>query len=200
MTSDIRITAEPNETAGECTFTVDRPVLPGGAWYFGDKASAAGSPLVEKIFAEKDVTAVLVAENRVRVSRDGWADWVPLAKAVGGLIRESLAGSAPPVDPAVLRKIPAAEDIRARITTLFAEQINPAIAGHGGFVELLDVRGNSIVLRMGGGCQGCASSSVTLKQGIERMIREQIPEIGEILDSTDHAAGQNPYYSHGGAH
>jgi Fe/S biogenesis protein NfuA len=65
---------------------------------------------------------------------------------------------------------------------------------HGGFVELIDVKNNSIYIRMGGGCQGCGAADVTLKQGIEKSIRELIPQVGEILDTTDHAAGRNPYY------
>jgi Fe/S biogenesis protein NfuA len=73
--------------------------------------------------------------------------------------------------------------------------INPNLASHGGFVELLDVESNNIYVRMGGGCQGCGAADMTMKMGIERMLREEIPQIGEVLDVTDHAAGTNPYYS-----
>ena len=78
---------------------------------------------------------------------------------------------------------------------LFAREINPAIAAHGGFVELLDVKGNEVYLRLGGGCQGCGMADVTLKQGIEASIRRVVPEVGAIMDTTDHAAGRNPYYA-----
>jgi Fe/S biogenesis protein NfuA len=73
-------------------------------------------------------------------------------------------------------------------------EINPALGMHGGWVELIDVRKNSVFLRLGGGCQGCGSANMTLKMGIEKAIREQIPEVGEVFDTTDHAAGRNPYY------
>ena len=73
--------------------------------------------------------------------------------------------------------------------------INPAVAGHGGMVSLLDVKDNTVYLQMGGGCQGCGAADVTLRQGVERMIREEVPEVLEIIDLTDHAAGQNPYYT-----
>jgi Fe-S cluster biogenesis protein NfuA len=73
--------------------------------------------------------------------------------------------------------------------------INPAVAGHGGMVSLLDVKDNTVYLQMGGGCQGCGAADVTLRQGVERMIREEVPEVLEIIDLTDHAAGQNPYYA-----
>jgi Fe/S biogenesis protein NfuA len=80
-------------------------------------------------------------------------------------------------------------------------EINPAVAMHGGFVTLLDVKDGVAFIQMGGGCQGCGMVDVTLKQGIEVRIREAVPQIREIVDSTDHAGGRNPYYrpSKGGA-
>ena len=68
------------------------------------------------------------------------------------------------------------------------------MAGHGGVIELLDYKDGVVYLRMGGGCQGCGMANVTLKQGIERMLREEIPEILQVVDTTDHAGGTNPYY------
>ena len=74
------------------------------------------------------------------------------------------------------------------------QRINPAVAGHGGHISLIDVRGPRVFLRLEGGCQGCAMSTATLKQGVEAEIKRVAPEIEEILDVTDHAAGTNPYY------
>ena len=86
------------------------------------------------------------------------------------------------------------EDLKSRVQDLIETMINPAVAGHGGFVELIDVQDNRVYLQMGGGCQGCGAADVTLKQGIERLIKEELPEIEEVLDTTDHASGDNPYY------
>ena len=86
-------------------------------------------------------------------------------------------------------------EIRSKVQNLLDSMINPAIAAHGGWVQLLDVKENIVYLQMGGGCQGCGAADITLKQGIERAIREEVPEVAEILDATDHAAGTNPYYS-----
>ena len=94
--------------------------------------------------------------------------------------------------------------IAERVATILNEQINPAIAMHGGFAELVNVEGTSVFLRLGGGCQGCGMASVTLRQGIERALRSAVPDIGEIIDVTDHASGANPYYdpemAHGHSH
>ena len=81
-----------------------------------------------------------------------------------------------------------------RIATVLTEQINPAIAAHGGFAELVAVEGDTVYLRLGGGCVGCGLAQVTLGQGIEVAIRNAVPEVGAIIDVTDHASGDHPYY------
>jgi Fe/S biogenesis protein NfuA len=86
------------------------------------------------------------------------------------------------------------DDAGAVVQQLIESQINPAIAMHGGQVTLLDVQDNVAYVSMGGGCQGCGLASVTLRQGVETMIQEQIPAIREIVDITDHTQGLNPYF------
>ncbi len=80
------------------------------------------------------------------------------------------------------------------IQKLIDDVINPGVAAHGGFVSLIDVRDDTVYLKLGGGCQGCGMVDVTLKQGIEVLIREKVPAIQAIYDVTDHAGGKNPYY------
>ncbi len=87
-------------------------------------------------------------------------------------------------------KDPVAKAVQGVLDT----QINPSVAGHGGFVALLDVKDNTAYIALGGGCQGCGMADVTLKQGIEVAIMNAVPEIEQVLDSTDHATGENPYY------
>jgi len=84
--------------------------------------------------------------------------------------------------------------IKQKVQKILDEMINPAVAGHGGFVELLDVKEKNVYLMLGGGCQGCGMVNVTLKQGIEATLREEIPSIAGVIDQTDHAGGHNPYY------
>jgi len=80
------------------------------------------------------------------------------------------------------------------VQAVLDQDINPAVAAHGGWVTLLEVKDNVAYIQLGGGCQGCGMVDVTLKQGIEVRIREAVPAIREIIDSTDHAGGKNPYY------
>jgi len=81
------------------------------------------------------------------------------------------------------------------VQRIFDEQVNPAIAAHGGVVSLLAVRDSTAFVAFGGGCQGCGMVAVTLKQGVEVAVFEQVPGIDRIVDTTDHDSGDNPYYA-----
>lgn len=81
-----------------------------------------------------------------------------------------------------------------QIQDIFDNSINPAIAAHGGFVTLLGVTGTTAYVQLGGGCQGCGMADVTLKQGIEATILEEVEGIERVVDETDHDAGQNPFH------
>ena len=85
-------------------------------------------------------------------------------------------------------------EIPQRVIQVLEEQINPAIASHGGHAELVAVEDSIAYLRLGGGCQGCGMAAVTLSQGIEVAILDMVPEITEVIDVTDHSSGDNPYY------
>src|SRR5260370_11296884 len=84
------------------------------------------------------------------------------------------------------------DPVAARIQEVLDRQINPSVAAHGGFVDLLKVRGGAAYVQLGGGCQGCAQVDVTLRQGIEVAIKAAVPHIVEVIHATDHAAGTNP--------
>ena len=81
-----------------------------------------------------------------------------------------------------------------RVKTVLETEINPAIASHGGSITLVGVENTEIYLEMGGGCQGCAMSRMTLREGVERMVRQAVPEVTVIHDVTDHASGENPFF------
>ena len=84
--------------------------------------------------------------------------------------------------------------VAIEVQRIIDEQINPQIASHGGFITLLDVKENDVYISMGGGCQGCGMADVTLREGVETMIKDAVPAVENIYDQTDHAAGDNPYY------
>jgi Fe/S biogenesis protein NfuA len=96
--------------------------------------------------------------------------------------------------PGAGRKSAPSGPLAERVTEVLNSQINPAIASHGGAIELIDVKGTEIFFEMTGGCQGCAMSRMTLRQGVERMVRQAVPEITVIHDVTDHSSGENPFF------
>ncbi len=81
----------------------------------------------------------------------------------------------------------------ANIETLFDEQVRPSLASHGGNVEIIDLDNHKLFVKLHGGCQGCSSSKLTLKDGIEQLVKKNFPDIHEIVDLTDHNLGENPY-------
>lgn len=190
---DIRIQGEPSANGESCKFTVDRPILADESAYFGAGTAVEHSPLAADLLALPGVVSVLIAGETVTVESTHPADWP--AFGIGNVIRKHMRADAPIVSPAYFESLPAEGDLKWAISDLLDREINPAIAAHGGFVELIEVRKNNVYLRLGGGCQGCGAADVTLKQGIAKAIRGLAPAVGEILDTTDHAAGRNPYYA-----
>jgi Fe/S biogenesis protein NfuA len=85
-------------------------------------------------------------------------------------------------------------DVAKRILEVLDDEINPAIAAHGGRADLVSVDGSIAYVRLSGGCQGCGMAAVTLGQGIEVTIKELVPQIASVVDVTDHAGGNNPYF------
>ena len=90
-----------------------------------------------------------------------------------------------------------ASALEQQVQALIDSQVNPSLAAHGGQLELLEVREGKAFVHFGGGCQGCGMANVTLKQGVDKVIRDAIPEITQVIDTTDHAQGENPYYRPG---
>lgn len=85
-------------------------------------------------------------------------------------------------------------DTEVAVQRVLDNEINPGVGMHGGRVRLLDVRGDTAYVEFGGGCVGCGLSKVTLKRGVVEAIKNNVPEIREVVDTTDHASGTNPYY------
>ena len=194
MEQEIAIIGEPTSNPATCKFTMDRAVYPGGSAFFGNREAAKLSPLALSLFEIPEVQSVLIADNQITLSKSGFDPWPTIGKQIGTKIRDHIHSGKPAVSDEFIQTIPPETEIRSKVQQLLDREINPALGMHGGWVELIDVRKNSVFLRLGGGCQGCGAVDVTLKQGIEKSIRELIPEVGEIMDTTDHAAGRNPYY------
>jgi Fe/S biogenesis protein NfuA len=138
-----------------------------------------------------DGLAVIIPANSVDSMRGSTLD-LPSVAGQGGLVIRNPNRPNPLGDMGQLELTGDAAD---KVRVLLAERINPALASHGGFAELVGVEDDKAFVTMGGGCQGCAMSAATLREGITKAILEAIPEISEVVDTTDHDQGENPYYS-----
>ena len=167
------------------------------------RISVSGSPLSlsfeltlvgrdEREDGEREVDlgdfTVLAAEDQFELLEGATVDFIERVNESGFEVRPraepmAAAAAAAPTGP-----------LAARVQHLLDEQVNPGIAAHGGQIGLVDVQDTEVFLEMSGGCQGCAMSRLTLRQGVERMLREAIPEISAVHDITDHASGANPFY------
>jgi Fe-S cluster biogenesis protein NfuA len=175
-------------------FMVDR-TLHIGSVKFASKTEAQGSPLAEKLFEIEGIKEISLIGKLLLATKSAEREWREIIPQVEAVLSAYLvSGLALTSEQVAERMQLMGRGTREKIQYLLDHQINPGVAAHAGFVELLDVRDDVVYLRMGGGCQGCGAATFTLREGIEKIIRQEVPEIRQILDVTDHAAGMNPYY------
>ena len=174
---------------GEGEFTALRIGISGGTPLAPDfELTLVGPNDIGESEREMEVgdLTIMVQEEFVPRLEGATVDFVQRVNASGFEVK--LAEAAHPAAPKL--EGPLAE----RVKTVLDTEINPAIASHGGTIALVGVEDTEIYLEMGGGCQGCAMSRMTLRQGVERMVRQAVPEVTVIHDVTDHSSGENPFF------
>lgn len=175
-------------------FVLDEPVQTGASIRFDPPGEA---PLARALFAIPGLCRVEANGNTIWVKKQARADWTVLKPAAAAAIRQTLDETDAPLgmnEDSAQETDPDAELLLA-VVGLLDRQVNPSVAAHGGKISADRVENGTLYLRMSGGCQGCAASSVTLRNGVERMLRAALPHIREIVDVTNHAEGDNPYYA-----
>jgi Fe/S biogenesis protein NfuA len=144
---------------------------------------------------EVEIVIPAASIDRLRGARLEWSE-----ESGGGLVlvnpnAPAPEEAAPGVPPEVLA-MGIAGPLAQRVVAVLEEAVNPSIASHGGRADLvaLNEEDGTAYLRLSGGCQGCAMSQMTLRQGIETALLEEVPELTRVLDVTDHGSGENPFY------
>ena len=180
-----------------CKFTVSQALNADGERFFENRDQAAGSPLVERLFELAGVAHVLVAGKVLIIEKTRESSWPELKPQIAAIVRSQLLTGMPAIVQAPQTggagKRTDAE-IRELVQMLLDREVNPSVAAHGGTILLTDVKDGQLYIEMSGSCQGCAASQFTLRQGFERIVRRVVPEVSDIIDVTDHAGGQTPYY------
>jgi Fe/S biogenesis protein NfuA len=144
----------------------------------------------DDVIYEVDDLSVIIPAASVEQLQGSTLD-VPSNPSQGGLV---IRNPNRPDPLAGVGELELTGDVAEKIATLLEKRINPALAAHGGFATLVGVDGSTAYVTMGGGCQGCAMSAATLTEGIRASILEAIPEITDVVDATNHALGENPFY------
>ena len=188
--------AELIETRGKPGLAVRvaiRGKLPAGGYQtefkFQDRAESNGAELVQPMGAFDFIFEPSVAE-KIRGSKVDFNE----SKYTAGFNIEYPPDAYNQLPPELKEPKHWDDPLAQKVQDVITTYINPGVAGHGGWVLLKDFKGKDAYVEMGGGCQGCAVSAVTLRQGIERAIRQAAPEIDQIIDITAHEEGENPYY------
>jgi Fe-S cluster biogenesis protein NfuA len=180
-----------------CKFIVSRTIHPSGSFFFNNIERAAGSPLAERLFKLQGVANVLIADSVVTICKDPITSWMGLKAAIGSAIRAQLLTGVPAIlemyiNTGTQRR--SDTELMTVIQVLLDKEINPSIANHGGKISIVEISQRKLYISMSGGCQGCASSQVTLRQGFDVMLKRVAPEIEEVVDTTNHSAGKQPFY------
>ena len=190
---------------------INRTLLPiGEARTYSTAEQAADSPLATALFAVEGVTSVELESALITVQMDETGEWDAIIEKLPPVINahfdsgEAAVKGALPDAPAKkynfgfkqVTSRPREEQLKI-VSDLLEKEINPAVASHGGFFTLIDVKDDNVYVELGGGCQGCGMADVTLRQGVEQRMKEVLPEMIALIDTTDHASGNNPYYTPG---
>lgn len=170
------------------------------------RVAVTGSNMSEFTYALDLVPFDELADDDVRSEQGGLTVVVPAASAenLRGAVLDTPANTAAgglvirnpnTPDPLAGLDLELTGDLPEKVRTVLDQAVNPALASHGGYAALVGVDDTRVFITMGGGCQGCAMSRMTLTEGIQKMLIDALPEITEVVDATDHTAGENPFYS-----
>ena len=175
---------------------------------------ATHSPLFEELFKLNWVKEAAVEGRALIVKKKDSGSWDEYAPQVAKIVRDLHRNEIPffktpfiealkekkviedkskPV-PYKINEANISTSLGKRVQKILAEDISRSLASHGGYVSLVNLSGGKVYLYFGGGCQGCSQASVTVKQGIEKILLKEFPEITEVVDVTNHSQGKNPYY------
>lgn len=181
-----------------CRFTSERTL------YIGTKTVASvdeaeGIRLAEALMLLPDIVRLQLIGHLLVVTKTPESNWIEIATEVEEILVAFLV-SALALKPEDVHEqmMLVGRSTREKVQYLIDTQINPGVAAHGGAVQVIDVTDGVLYLQLRGGCQGCGAADFTLKQGIDQIVKQAVPEIVSIVDVTNHSAGLNPYYTRGG--
>ena len=193
LAQEVKIRGEPTADPQRCRFVLEGEVLTRASGTFKRDSDTGRAPLAQRLLELPYIAEVNITGQVVTLTGDNVESWPAIGKDIGAVIREQLKSGEPPVTEEAMDV--GNSDLFKQVDDLIKADVNPSIASHGGVITLQSVSDGKAYVTMGGGCQGCSASSVTLKQGVESYIVAKVDGVNELVDITNHAEGENPYYT-----
>ena len=181
-TVDVSLEFTPNPNT--LKYVVNRVLLEKGAANFPDVSAAERSPLAKRLFAVTGVSGVMVGKNFVTVTKGSEGDWEGLNRGVTDIIKDHLTKNLLVLEEGAVTGGPTGQGVGAiedKIRAILDAEIRPAVAMDGGDITFERFENGVVYLYLQGSCSGCPSSTATLKMGIENRLKEQIPEVQEVV-------------------
>ena len=207
MKTNLEILATPMDDIRYCRFTLG--VSPMVAKEINFRSRPSEEFFVQDIFDVDGISQVIVDNNYIICEKSVETSWQVLGKTIGNILRVNYINNNLEI-PAVYKgesRAKANDSIEVQLNETFLNsklgkeiqevielQVQPSLGAHGGSVRIIDFQGGRLYVTFSGGCQGCSQASVTVKDGIEKIISAKFPEVKEIVDITNHEGGVNPYF------
>jgi len=189
-----KITAKPTLDSNICEFHIDQIMYHNEDFNCSHQAQVEDSALLQMLFAIEGISQVLVSKQKITVLKQDAFSWITLGKKIGSAIRQVIDSNQSIYPSSALRDNQSDLNV-ATLQKLLDNTINPNVATHGGHIKVEKYETNKVFIILSGGCQGCSQSTVTIRNGIEDIIKRHYPTVTEIIDVTEHQLGDNPYYS-----
>ena len=204
MKKSLEILATPMDDSHYCRFTLGVENIVTKEVTFNHAPDK--SFFVKDLFSVEGISQVIIDKNYLICKKNGDTPWQVLGKTIGNILRLNYSKNNLVIPSEFYSKSKASDkfieknneflksDLGKKIQETIELQIQPSLGAHGGSVQLIDLREGSLMVSFSGGCQGCSQASVTVKDGIEKIITEKFQEVHTIVDMTNHSGGDNPYF------
>lgn len=180
-TKEVYITANPTPNPDCLKFVVDRQMVDGDPVFYRNPEEAEGSPLAEKLFQLEGVLEIFAFQNFVTITKDGNQVWQQFAREIGKAIRSHVQTGAVSHFTPKPKQANGADDEKIGIIEKVLDEIRPGVAMDGGNIMFAGYHDGVVQVYMQGSCNGCPSSTLTLKAGIEQRLRQELPEIKDVV-------------------
>ncbi len=201
MTTPVNVYAESTPNPSALKFVSSRMLLFEGSVEYSNPLEAQISPLAQGLFSFSGVKSVFISSNFITVTKEGEIDWYEISNILREYIRgflmsgekvflsnplESPTAFEKPIDSGPLdSQATESPELENRIQQLLEEYVSPAVAQDGGEIQFRSFRDGVVTVALRGSCSGCPSSTLTLKSGIENLLKSMMPEVKEVVAAAD---------------